>query len=207
MLKIINTPKKNEKLAEFVGIMLGDGNIYSSKKYGIYRIKITGNSITDKEYLLEFVKPLIEDLFNSKVSFGFEKDRLGLNLRLASFNLLNFLLTIGLIPGDKIQNKITIPRWIKQNNEYLIACIRGLIDTDGTVFEQARGSGRWSIGFKNNNRILLEDVREALISLGFHPTNITINAIFICRQEEINLFLKRISFNNLKHKLKLVALN
>lgn len=70
-----------------------------------------------------------------------------------------FLSSIGLISGDKIKNKVTIPTWIRADNNLLIPCIRGLFDTDGTVFRASKTSNRWVIGFKNNNRILLEDVR------------------------------------------------
>lgn len=204
--KEIIIPPKDEKLAEFVGIMLGDGNIFSSKKRGIHQIKVTNNSITDREFMINFVKPLIESLFGLKVSLSFDKGRKGMNLRVASENLLEFLSSIGLIPGDKIKNGITIPNWIKDDNQLLISCIRGLLDTDGTVFHSSKTSKRLIIGFKNNNRILLEDVRESLINLEFHPTKIIKNAIFIGRQHEIELFVRRIDFNNPKHKMKIAPI-
>lgn len=203
--KNITIPPKDEKLAEFVGIMLGDGNIYSRADKGIFQIKITSNSFTDRDFVINFIKPLIENLFKLKVSVSFDKGRQGMNLRVASVDLVAFLSSLGLISGDKIKNKVTIPPWIKVDNNLLISCIRGLIDTDGTVFRTSKTSNRWVIGFKNNNRILLEDVRNGLIDLGFHPTKIITNAIFIARKNEIGLFIEKINFSNSKHRMKLIA--
>ncbi len=200
--KQIKVPKKTKYLAEFIGIILGDGNIYINKEKGVYQIKVTTHSITDREYLIEFVKPLIENLFGLKASISFDKGRNGINLRLASKKLIFYLRSIGLKSGDKINNRVVIPKWIIKNKNLTIACIRGLIDTDGTVFENKRGSKKVNIGFKNNNFKLLKQVRNQLKKLGFHPTKIHINAFFLCRRKEIELFIKRIGFHNNKHLKK-----
>lgn len=39
----------------------------------------------------------------------------------------------------------------------------------------------------------------SLIDLGFHPTKIIKNAIYITRKNEIELFIKKINFNNPKN--------
>ena len=97
-----------------------------------------------------------------------------------------------------------MPAWVKENKKFLIACLRGLFDTDGTIFQanKIKYPKRLTIGFKNNNKTLLFDVRDSLISLGFHPTNTKRNAIFLCRKDEIKLFMKRIGFSNNKHSQK-----
>ncbi|MEK6948261.1 MAG: LAGLIDADG family homing endonuclease [Nanoarchaeota archaeon] len=203
-IKNIKIPKKDVFLAEFVGIMLGDGNIYCSKEKGVYQIKVTNNSETDKEYLLNYVRPLAKKLFGVDGTISFDKNRKGINLRIAGIELFKFLLSIGLVEGDKIINEVTIPKWVKENNVLLIACLRGLFDTDGTIFQanKIRYPKRLNIGFKNNNKKLLFEVRDSLISLGFHPTNTKRNAIFLCRSNEIKLFMKNIGFSNIKHSSK-----
>jgi len=195
-LKSIKIPKKDENLAEFVGLMLGDGNIYSNKKRGVYQIKVTNNSVTDKEY--------IYNLFGVNTYINFEKNRKGVNIRAGSMNLIKFLYSIGLKPGNKIKNNLDIPNWIKTKNNLLIPCIRGLFDTDGTVYYQTRQRKNLVIGFKNSNKLLLKTVRESLIKLKFHPTKIIINAIFITRRAEVKQFNEKISFNNPKHKMKFI---
>src|SRR3989344_3420434 len=62
----IKIPPKCEKLSELVGIILGDGNIFSykkGKKIGVYSLKIAGHSEHDKEYHINYIKPLCETLF------------------------------------------------------------------------------------------------------------------------------------------------
>ncbi len=200
--KPIKVPGKSTDLAEFIGIMLGDGNVYLNREKGVYQIKITNNSVTDKDYMLNFVKPLVEELFGVKASISFDKGRKGINLRVASMNLVSFLSSMGLVPGDKIKNSVSFPDWVKADENFLKPCIRGLFDTDGTVFHQSKYSSRLTIGFKNNNEKLLKDVRSGLVGLGFHPTKIIKNAIFIGRQNEVKRFLQTISFSNAKHKMK-----
>jgi len=54
---------KNENLAEFIGLMLGDGNLYSQKSTSNYQIRIAFNSEKEYDYLL-FVKNLIKKIFS-----------------------------------------------------------------------------------------------------------------------------------------------
>lgn len=51
--------------------MLGDGNSNRTKghKIGTYMIRIVGHSELDKEYLMDYVKPLIERLFDIAVKY------------------------------------------------------------------------------------------------------------------------------------------
>ncbi len=55
------------------------------------------------------------------------------------------------------------------------------------------------------SRICRDYVIGGLVQLGFHPTKIIKNAIFICRKAEIELFIKRIGFSNPKHLNKVRA--
>lgn len=48
--------------------------------------------------------------------------------------LVKFCKDIGLVIGHKIEQKIDVPDWIKKNEKYFRACLRGLVDTDGCVF-------------------------------------------------------------------------
>ena len=118
-----------------------------------------------------------------------------------SKNLVEFFESIGFPAGNKIKNKVTIPLWIKENNFFLKRCIRGLIDTDGSVFRMSKKDPNLiRIGFKNFNKKLLDDTREAFIKLGFHPSKIICGAYFVLsRQDEINKYLSEIGFSNKKH--------
>lgn len=220
--KEINIPEESEKLAEFYGIMLGDGNSYRTKYYksrtqkrGVYSIKIIGDSRHDKEYFINYVKPLIESLFEIVVRSGKFKpkniggfnSKNGMFLGAESVQLVSFLEKKGFKPGNKIKNKVGIPKWIKNNKRYLRACLRGIFDTDGSIYKLTNQSSI-QINFTNYNIQLLEDVFNSLIFLGINPSKISMGCkIYITKRSELRKFLKLISFSNYKHLKKVKKLN
>lgn len=207
--KEIRIPNKTEGLAEFVGIVLGDGHIFSYRNYkngkviSVHQVKIFGNKNDDEDYLLNFVSPLCERLFNLKPKVKVLEEQNAIVIILSSVRLVEFLSSIGLKAGNKITNQLTIPKWIWKNKKFLKACIRGLFDTDGSLYVL---TPHWpellQLCFKNKNKKLLKDVRAALRRLGFRVSRISGDRIYITQQSEIDKFLKEINFNNLKHKLR-----
>ncbi|PIU76020.1 hypothetical protein COS75_01195 [Candidatus Pacearchaeota archaeon CG06_land_8_20_14_3_00_35_12] len=196
--------KFNENLAEFVGAVLGDGNICyykKGKKTGVYQVKIAGDYNLDKDYHMSYLKKLCFDLFGLEGKEIIVKDKHERFICFSSKKLVESLINEGLKSGDKIKNQITIPNWIFKNNEYLRACIRGLIDTDGCIHRMSnQDPNLLRINFKNYNKTLLEDARKAFVQLGFSPSKIIINKAFsLSRQKEISKYLKEIGFSNKKH--------
>jgi len=127
-VKPIKQPKFSKKLAEFVGIVLGDGCIMGRQ------ITITLNRIDDKEYG-NFVLGLIKKMFNVYVGLCYRKNAPVINYNISRRELVRFCTEkLGLKQGNKIKQQIDIPEWIKQSKIYSIACVRGLIDTDGCIF-------------------------------------------------------------------------
>ena len=57
---------KSPDVAEFLGVLIGDGFIGS---YPGRMIQITGNKINDKEYYQNYLIPLIKRIFNAKINF------------------------------------------------------------------------------------------------------------------------------------------
>lgn len=197
--KDIIRPERSEKLAEFFGIILGDGNIFVRKEYGIYQIRIAGNAKDELEYL-DYIAKLARELFGIEPRIK-RKGTPAEYVCLDSRKVVDFLLENGLAAGKKISNKVTIPDWIKKDENFLKSCIRGLLDTDGSVFRMSRrDSNLIRINFRNYNPILLEDVRVSLQRLGYNPSKIIKGTIInLSRQEEISKYLKAIGFNNQKH--------
>jgi len=198
--KQIKYPKNSRELAEFYGIMLGDGNSNKTKGYrvGSYSIRIVGDSRYDREYLLKYVKPIIEKLFDIKVRSGLMKGNTML-IEAHSLNLVNFLESKGFKPGNKIKNELRIPDWIKKNQGYLKVCLRGLFDTDGS-FYKLTNQNSCQIHFSSYNPGLLEDVRDSLLSIGINCSKISKgNSIYITKKEEITKFFKLVGFKNSKH--------
>jgi len=197
----------NEDLAEFVGAVLGDGHvcfIKSSDDFrhtGTYSIRIAGEINKESDYHLNYLKSLVKKIFNLEAKEILSKKSNTRFLDISSKELVELFIFMGIKPGNKIENQSTIPQWIFDNNDYLRCCLRGLIDTDGSIFRMSkRDSNLIRINFTNHNFSLLNDVYSAFVKLGFHPSKIINNKQFyISRQKEVWKYLKEIGFSNNKH--------
>ena len=209
--KEINIPVNSAELAEFYGIMLGDGNSHRTKSYkkGTYMIRIVGDSRHDKSYLENYVKLLIERLFDVKVRVGkfkpkndFANSQNGMFIEAHSVKLVNFLEERGFPPGNKIKNKLRIPLWIKRNPKFLSVCLRGLYDTDGSVYKITNQNSH-QFCFTNYNQGLLGDVKNGLLPLGINCSKISKRKdIYITKKLELRKFLKEVGFSNDRHLKK-----
>src|SRR3989344_2989388 len=174
------------------------------KKIGVYSVRIAGDYEKDKDYHLNCILPLCVNLFNTNIRVRKHSNNERF-ICLDSKELINFLISIGLKSGDKIKNKVSIPSWIFENKEYLSACMRGLIDTDGSVYRMSKKDFKLlRIDFTNHNPKLLNDARLAFIKLGFHPSKIiNYRKFFISRQGDVVRYIKEIGFSNSKHTKRL----
>ena len=201
----IDKPKYCKELAELVGIILGDGSIFVKKysiKNTVNQIRICGHIQNDRDYLLNFVKPLITNLFKIEPKVKLFKNS-AIYICIDSKELVEFVIRIGLKPGNKVLNQVGIPSWIKENKSYTKACIRGLMDTDGSIYElKTHWKGLIQISYKSYSKNLLDDVRNGLLDLGFIVSKTSSNRIYITRKKEIIKFLNEINFNNIKHRIR-----
>lgn len=126
--KTVLIPKPSVRLAEFFGIMLGDGGINNA-----WQANITLNAIADRKYSL-YVVDLCKHLFGIVPAVRKRKTREALVISLASTTVVDFLVDRGLLRGNKIAQGLAIPAWIMKNRSYRIACLRGLMDTDGCLY-------------------------------------------------------------------------
>jgi hypothetical protein len=162
--KEISLPKKNVRLAEFVGIMMGDGGVTK------YHATITLDSKNDKEYSY-FVAELITDLFKIIPGRYEMKTCRAVNIVMNRINIVKFCQEIGLRKGNKLKQGLDIPEWIKGNRKFEIACVRGLVDTDGCVFKHSyvvngKRYEYMKIAFTSKSPMLINSVRSILTSLG-----------------------------------------
>lgn len=197
---------KTKKLAELIGIILGDGNIWIGEK-GYYYVTICGDSEKDKDYLLNYVKPLFEDLFKKKMHVKYHKSSKEIFISAGSKNAVYTLMYYGLKSGNKVTNNQKIPEWIFESENYLRACIRGLIDTDGSVCP-ITGRNYHYIWFSSMIPKLRADFDRAMNQLGFKTSkwNIRKNRtpeIFIGSKEMIKKYIQTIGFKNTRHLNKL----
>lgn len=192
-IKKINFKGVNKDFAEFTGIMLGDGNIYKNCLSIILDNR-------EKQYIT-YIKSLFLKLFGFNFKFYNSKTQNRIRLYVYSKNLVELLLKFGLKRGNKILYGAIIPIWIKQNKSYLKSCLRGLIDTDGCVY-QCKKDTKPYIGFKSYCNPLLNDFYTGFKELGYHFVKSGRGNLVLCRKSEIKTYLNEINFSNLKHKLK-----
>lgn len=201
--KNFKEPEESLELAELFGIILGDGHLekrIASSKIRGYSIRIAGDSRYDKEYFYNYISNLFNFLFNEKGTFEFSKKGNTIYIKIFGKKIVEFIEFKGLKPGNKKQNMQTIPLWIINNPEYLKACLRGLIDTDGCIYYISKQNKNLRITFTSYIPKLMEDVRLSFVKLGYHPSKIIRNKdISLSRKEDVNKFMSEIKFSNPKH--------
>jgi intein/homing endonuclease len=208
-IKSITIPEESVELAEFFGVMLGDGNLtkIESYKVGSYQVRVVGDSRYDNVFLVGHVKSLVQSLFGVGARCYDVKGSNTLVLNVNSKRLVEFLESKGFKPGDKIRNKLGIPGWIKENKAFLSACLRGLYDTDGGIYK-LNNQNTFQIAFTSHNCALLKDVKDSLLALGMSPSRIVDGRrIYITKKSELRKFLKQIGFRNSKHLNKVKVWN
>jgi hypothetical protein len=198
--KPIKKPRFSKELAEFVGILLGDGCISQ------YQISISLNYKNEKDYG-KFVKSLIKKLFDVPVSTYWDKKYSRLVLTVSRNELVRFCIEkLGLNQGNKVKQQIDIPNWIKQNKSYLTACVQGLMDTEGSVFSHKyRVNGKIysykKISFKNSSYPLIKSVYNFLKGIGLNHPRITKNfrEVRIENKDDVEKYFQLIGFHNPKN--------
>lgn len=123
----------NKKIAEFIGILLGDGSLClkDGKNNTNNRLKITFNSKDDKEYIY-YVKNLIKELFGIDPILKFRTNENTADLFLFRKEMIIFLTEkVGLKLSPK-WNRAMIPAQFLAD-ELDVCVLRGCFDTDGCL--------------------------------------------------------------------------
>ena len=178
---------KDRNLAELIGIILGDGNLY--KHLRTENLRITVNS-RDKYYIYHIVN-LIESVFKKRPSVAKRKGKQAVSINLYQNQISKRL---GIPAGDKIRNNVSIPSWIISNKKYIIRCLKGLFETDGCFQEDTANYAQY-IEFKNNCGMLLKDTYALVSRLGFHPQYGS-NYIRLAKRDEVYRFKDLIEFRH-----------
>lgn len=195
--KPIKRPRESILLAEFVGIMLGDGCLSSH-----FQVGISFNAETDAAYG-DYLQRLFQDLFGVRGSIQRRRDTHGWTVVGSSRALVEYLQTIGLVRGNKVAHQVDVPSWIWTRRSYQLACLRGLMDTDGSIYRyrhRVYGHRYRHVGlcFANHSKPLLRSVEAILRRCGFRP-RVRPYGVYLNRQDEIQRYFRTIGSHNLKH--------
>lgn len=176
--------------------MLGDGGIHTP-----WQATISLNWLADKDYA-EYVTKLCQLLFSIRPSVYKRKTRNTAVIRLSSATVVEYLIKQGLHRGNKLRQGLVIPDWIMRRKSYRLACLRGLMDTDGCIFihrHTVRGKEYKNIGltFTSYSPELIEQVAKILAEVKIIP-HITERHrdIYLYRADAISRYLKVIGTSN-----------
>ncbi len=189
--KKIVEPKMSNLFAEILGVLNGDGHLSNFSN----EICVVGDA-KEKIYL-SYLKNLLED--NFKISFNFFEEPTRIKLRTYSIEL-SYLLNkkYGLPIGNKI-GRLKIPKPIFQSKNFMLSYLRGLFDTEGSIY--IRRGKDLVVNIRSADKIFLSQVRDLLVSLGFHPSLSNKN-LNLYRQDEIDKFFIMVKPANTKHLKK-----
>ena len=184
---IIHRPplKYSAELATLIGLVLGDGNIYKHPRVE----KLTISLGTDKPKLISYTQNLIGKVFNKEPSLYKQKKSNCVQVYIYQRQISQRLK----IPsGNRKSFKKPIPGWIWSSKKYLIACLKGLYEAEASLCIH-KPTCTYNFSFHNLSPFLLNNVKQALTLLEFHP-EVRTYAIRLRKKEEVARFNKLINF-------------
>lgn len=187
--KSVQLPPRSDQLAEFIGIMLGDGHRTDGQ------LIITINARDDSGYIA-YVQELIKRLFNRDAGVLYRKCYNTADVYFGSVEAVAYLAGLGLTAKNKVKEQIDVPTWIKRNSSYSKKFIRGFFDTDGSVYKMT--SNAIQMSFSNRSKPLLDSLRIMLLKLSYHPSKAT-HVFYLTRKEDLQRYVSMIGFGNPKH--------
>jgi len=182
-------PNLSEKLAEFFGIMLGDGHL----SHGQIWVFINNN--IDRKYR-NYVKNLLKFLFGVEAGCNYRKKEDMKNLFLSSVDLVRYLKEKGLYATNKVKAQVDIPSWVFTKDSYKRSFLRGFFDTDGSIYRLRFGV---QMAFCNRSIPLLQSTRKILLELGYFPSKISSYNVYLTRKSNLYRYVAEIGFGNPKH--------
>lgn len=187
-------PNKSAQLAEFVGVVLGDGCITPSQ------VQITLNSVADKHYI-SYVNQLVIKLFHYSPGIHQRKKSRAKVLTITGVNYVKMLGKLGLSPGDKVKKQVKVPDWVVCNRSFSIMCLRGLMDTDGGIFMHSYmvGKKRYTylkLQFSNRSDRLRHFVFTVLTDLKLNPKHAGNKHVWLYSENEVIQYLDLVGSSN-----------
>ena len=196
--KPITKPKPSPQLAEFAGIMIGDGGMTKNQ------IIITVGRV-DEDYSY-YIEKLLKRLFSVRVSRYYLKNSACISIVVSRRELVLFCnQVLGLKIGNKLKQNLDIPAWVKGTLNFEINCVRGLIDTDGCIFNEVHKIKSKTYSYKRLNFTsyspqLRQSVFNILNKLGLEPRMRNNKAVQVEKLNNIKQYFKIIGTSNKKHR-------
>ncbi len=194
--KEIKYPAKSPLLAEFIGIMLGDGGVRND-----YQIAVSFNGKEDQAYAI-YIRCVAKKLFGISSTLYIRKEKGHADIVVTAINLIEFLQKLGIKKGNKVRNQVDVPEWVFERKEYQAACLRGLFDTDGCIYQHkydvdGKQYSYVKMCFRNYSIPILMSVEKILKNIGFHPALDTKHkSVYLNRPSEVNKYFLSVKTSN-----------
>lgn len=210
MNDLILPNKITPELAEEIGWHIGDGTMNFYKNKGVIKgsYALRGHIEDDRNHYDIRIKEFYKQIYNLKLSlrkmpstrvYGFQK---------WSDDIVNFKNKILDLPLGKKLN-IEIPKFLFKKEEFLVSVIRGIFDTDGTVYLEHKNNKLYPrLQITTISKKLAYQMNKILIRFGLRSTVYfyhrkkpwhTIYVISIRGDKMLNKFFKIVKPDNLKH--------
>jgi intein/homing endonuclease len=196
--KEIIIPKPSERLAEFLGIFLGDGGIGND-----YQISISFNYKTEQVYA-HYVAWLVSTLFGLASAMRVRPKYGCGDIIVNSRSLIEFIWSQGIRSGNKIREGSCLPDWVFEVSETRRGSVRGLFDTDGCIYRHAYRNGVTvysypKLALTSYLPKLQKQYFNLLVVLGFSPREYG-NRVYLYSQSEVLRYWREIGTHNPWHQ-------
>lgn len=197
--KKINYPEESPALAEFIGIMLGDGGVRND-----HQITVSFNPKQDLEYA-RYIQNLIKKLFGISSTITVRDQRSRGDVVVTGKNLVEFLDQHGISKGDKIARQVDVPKWIWRSEKFKIACLRGLMDTDGGLYHHKyRVNGKeyvyLKMCFTSYSQPLLKSATTILENLELSPKNTAKHRVYLYSLAQLRRYFTIVNTSNPRYQ-------
>ncbi len=209
--------KLTPDLAEFFGIMVGDGHIgiyhvTKPKKRTYYQLQISGH-IRDKKYQMLYINKLILALFKIKFHVDIIREHNIIILRKQSQAICEFLRKVTGIQNRK--DTVCIPECILNGNKKIKAkFLRGLADADFCLTVKFKPNVYPVIHGDSKSKRLIEQCSEMLKGLGIEnywrkeeqyyekrKKTYVIYRVYVNGFSRVEQFMEKVGFQN-RNKVK-----
>lgn len=195
-IREIKIPFKSNKLAEFFGVLAGDG--YLIERDRIHKIGITLNLTEDEDYV-RYIVTLVKHLFNINPTIQIREKTHRCDILIHSKAIAQFIMFLNFPNGTK-KGKLKIPLWILKRQSYIRKFLRGLMDTDGSLFFAKRGTYKLNqypvMEIKMHDKQFINQLDKALKLVGFKGVRLK-NKIQFNGRRWLEKWVREIGLKNL----------
>lgn len=197
---------------EFIGIIIGDGNILYNKEKRYYRLEITGNAMDDPLYF-EKISNFIQKEFGitPKIKIRYFKNGKCIKLYIDNKKFVEHLINNLGLPYGRKTFTIKIPKKYLGWN-YSKYIIRGIFETDGCIYFSKSRTTTYlptypRLEIRSSSEDLVKQLKEILFSRGFKvqvlkPKKEKTYKIYLSGSEMLKKWIKEIGFGNIKNLTK-----